>query len=84
MFQKVKEKIEDAMKCEKIDVRGDEGSSCGGAKIQVQIVSSEFQNLRTIRRHQKVNAVFADELKDGRIHALQIKALTPEEFQNSE
>lgn len=60
-----------------LEVGGDTGAC--GAKIQIKIVSKTFENMKKIERHQKINEVFFEDLKEGKIHALSIKALTPEE-----
>ena len=43
------------------------------------IVAGRFGDLNLIGRHQLVNSILADELKDG-IHALSLRTLTPEEW----
>jgi stress-induced morphogen len=55
-----------------------EGDGCaGGVKISLVVVSPKFESLSLIKRHKLVNAVFAEELKSGQIHALTIRATTP-------
>lgn len=49
-----------------------------GAHFAVWIVSGRFAGLRALERHRLVYAAAAP-LLAGRIHALQINALTPEE-----
>jgi BolA protein len=49
-----------------------------GAHFAVHIVSSRFAGLRLLQRHRLVYDAAAP-LLAGRIHALQINALTPEE-----
>jgi BolA protein len=49
-----------------------------GAHFAVHIVSSRFGGLRALQRHRLVYDAAAP-LMAGRIHALQINALTPEE-----
>lgn len=49
-----------------------------GAHFAVHIVSSRFNGLRMLARHRLVYDAAAP-LMAGRIHALQINALTPEE-----
>jgi BolA protein len=49
-----------------------------GAHFAVNVVSSRFANLRLLERHRLVYDAAAP-LMAGRIHALQINALTPEE-----
>lgn len=49
-----------------------------GAHFAVRIVSARFAGLAALQRHRLVYAAAAP-LLAGRIHALQIEALTPEE-----
>jgi BolA protein len=49
-----------------------------GAHFAVHIVSSRFAGLRPLQRHRLIYDAAAP-LMPGRIHALQISALTPEE-----
>lgn len=49
-----------------------------GAHFAVRIVSSRFAGLRPLQRHRLVYDAAAP-LMAGRIHALQISAMTPEE-----
>jgi BolA protein len=46
--------------------------------FSIEVVSDRFKGKSRVERHRMVNEVLADELK-GRIHALAIRALTPEE-----
>jgi stress-induced morphogen len=51
----------------------------GQSHFRVRVVSQSFADQTRIERHRAVNAALADELA-GPIHALNISALTPEEF----
>ena len=58
-----------------VDVRSDDGTH-----FAALVVSSEFEGLRPLQRHQLVYAALGD--KVGReIHALSIQASTPDEWQ---
>ena len=75
------EQIEDYIKqgivCTHIQVEGD------GQHFFATIVSPEFESKRLIQRHQLVYTAMGDRMK-AEVHALSIKAFTPEEFaQNS-
>lgn len=48
-----------------------------GASFEVEIVSEQFVGKRLLERHRMVNGALVEEMKD--IHALSIKALTPEQ-----
>ena len=47
--------------------------------FKLVIVSDDFLGLRLVQRHQKVNALFADELNRG-LHALSMETLTSDEW----
>ncbi|KAG8157830.1 hypothetical protein KVR01_012492 [Diaporthe batatas] len=56
------------------------GSTSAETHFRLVIVSGEFDGTRQIQRHRIVNQLLKEELaREGGIHALQIKALTPEE-----
>jgi BolA family transcriptional regulator, general stress-responsive regulator len=67
-----------------IELRDDSAQHAGhagagdGAHFAIHIVSPRFVGVRTLERHRMVYAAAAP-LMAGRIHALQITALTPEE-----
>jgi stress-induced morphogen len=48
--------------------------------FRVQIVSEAFAGKNLLDRHRLVQKSLDEPMKDGRIHALEIKAHTPEEF----
>ena len=51
----------------------------GGGHFSVTVVSESFKGQSRVHRHQAVYALLAD-LIPGRIHALQLRTLTPDEF----
>lgn len=51
----------------------------GGGHFSLTVVSESFKGQPRVRRHQAVYALLAD-LIPGRIHALQLRTLTPDEF----
>ncbi|MFT6625233.1 MAG: BolA protein [Cycloclasticus sp.] len=57
---------------------GHEGAKSGGGHFYLTIVSSKFDNQSRIKRHQLVYKALGDMMKSD-IHALSIKAFTPEE-----
>jgi acid stress-induced BolA-like protein IbaG/YrbA len=65
--------IQQAINCTHIQVDGD------GQHFYATIVSPEFEGKRLIQRHQLVYAAMGDRMK-AEVHALSIKAFTPEEF----
>jgi BolA protein len=58
---------------------GHAGAAGGGGHFSLMIVSKVFAGLPRLQRHQRVLREVAD-LVPLPIHALSIKALTPEEF----
>jgi acid stress-induced BolA-like protein IbaG/YrbA len=59
--------------CEHLKVEGD------GRHFFATIVSSRFDGLSRIRRHQQVYAVLGERMREE-IHALSMKTLTPAEW----
>ncbi|ORU92415.1 MAG: cell division protein BolA [Cycloclasticus sp. symbiont of Poecilosclerida sp. N] len=57
---------------------GHEGAKSGGGHFYLTIVSSEFNGQSRIQRHQRIYAALGNMMKQE-IHALSIKAFTPEE-----
>jgi BolA protein len=58
---------------------GHAGAAAGGGHFSLLIVSAVFSGLPRLARHQQVLRQVAD-LIPHPIHALSIRALTPEEF----
>ena len=58
---------------------GHPGAAGGGGHFSLLIVSEVFVGLPRLQRHQRVLREVADLLPNP-VHALSIKALTPEEF----
>ncbi|WP_159267229.1 BolA family protein [Zhongshania aliphaticivorans] len=52
-----------------------------GSHFDVRVVSAAFLDLRAVKRQQLVYAAVNDWIKDGSLHAINIKALTPDEAQ---
>ena len=52
--------------------------------FKVIVVSSIFEGLRLVQRHQKIYAVAGDLLAPGNIHALAIHAFLPSEWQGQD
>lgn len=57
---------------------GHAGAASGGGHFTVSIVSEKFRDHSTLERHRMVYQA-VDDLMPAEIHALSIKALTPEE-----
>lgn len=52
-----------------------------GSHFQVIAVSAAFASLTPVKRQQLIYRPLNDKIKDGSIHALTIKAFTPEKWQ---
>lgn len=66
--------IVSGLPCEHIELSGD------GRHWDVTIVSSAFEGLRPIQRHQRVYASLGNRMHSDEVHALSIKACTPAEW----
>lgn len=53
-----------------------------GNKFDLRIVDAGFAEKRLVARQQMVYAVLNDYIASGEIHAVNIQALTPEEWQS--
>ncbi len=71
--EQVKSYIGEQLPCSHLEVEGD------GQHFYATIVSSAFAGKRLVQRHQMVYAALGDRMK-AEIHALSIKAFTPDEF----
>lgn len=58
---------------------GHAGAKSGGGHYFLTIVSEQFAGLSTLARHRKIYELLGD-LMHKQIHALSIKAHTPDEF----
>ncbi len=67
--------VEKAIPGAQAEINGD------GSKFEAQVVSSAFEGKSTVNRHRMVYSVLDEHIKSGAIHALTIKAYTPEEWQ---
>ena len=57
---------------------GHAGAASGAGHFSVTVVSDKFNNCSTLERHRMVYKA-VDDLMQSEIHALSIKALTPDE-----
>lgn len=81
----MKEKL-DAVHVEVIDESfkhaGHAGAASGGGHFILKVISDHFQGLPLLDRNRLVFRILEDEMK-GEIHALSVKAATPEEWKRS-
>ncbi|MEZ5922092.1 MAG: BolA family protein [Parvularculaceae bacterium] len=84
----IRAKLEAALAPEVLEVKdeshlhaGHAGARPGGeSHFRLLIVSGAFAGLSRVERQRRVNAALSEELA-GPVHALAMKALTPDEYQ---
>jgi acid stress-induced BolA-like protein IbaG/YrbA len=72
----IKNYISSGMECSHLSVQGD------GQHFEALIVSPTFVGKRLVHRHKIVYTVLGDRMQEE-IHALSMKTLTPEEYQEN-
>ena len=70
----LKSLINAGLRCELIELTGD------GRHWYATIVSSEFEGMRAIARHQRVYATLGSKMHTDEVHALSMKTYTPAEW----
>ena len=70
--------ISSGLACSHLEVEGD------GRHWQAVIVSSAFDGLRAIQRHQRVYATLGARMHTDEVHALSMKTFTPAEWAANE
>lgn len=71
----IKAVLMEALKLDEAHVSGD------GSHFQVIAVSAQFAGMSRVKKQQTIYAPLMEYISDNRIHALSIKAYTPEEWQ---
>ena len=66
--------IAEQLPCQHLSVEGD------GRHWYATIVSTQFEGLRLIQRHQKVYATLGQKMHTDEVHALSMKTYTPREW----
>ena len=66
--------IAQQLPCQHLSVEGD------GRHWYATIVSTHFEGLRLIQRHQKVYATLGQKMQTDEVHALSMKTYTPSEW----
>ena len=51
-----------------------------GCNFSVQVVSAQFAGLSLVKKQQLVLATVKEQIKSGELHAMSVKAYTPEEW----
>ena len=72
--EQIKTIIRAGLPCEYLDVEGD------GDHFEAVVVSAEFAGQTRVQRQQRVNALLRSYFDSGKLHALSMKTLTPEEW----
>mgnify|MGYP000259433835 CR=1 FL=1 len=84
LIQQIEDKIIAAFDPHHLEVENESHNHSGNrtdSHFRLVIVSDEFDGVRLIGRHRKVNALMADELANG-IHALALHTFTLKEWQD--
>lgn len=55
-----------------------------GCDLVLTVISSEFRDLSLVKKQQWVLSTLKDPLASGKLHAVSVKAYTPEEWQESQ
>ncbi|MGM0554517.1 MAG: BolA family protein [Pseudomonadota bacterium] len=58
---------------ERVEVTGGEG------KFEALVVSPQFAGMNAVKKHQAVYATVREQIDSGEVHALSIRAFTPDE-----
>ncbi len=73
-INEIKELIEAAINTTHVSVKGD------GGMFDTIVVSEQFAGLSPVKKQQMVYATVNSQITSGEIHALSIKAYTPQEW----
>ena len=73
MIDDLKSRLEASFAQARVTVAG------AGNRFEIDIVSAAFDGLSRVRRQQAVYAVIGDLIASGAIHAVTIRATTPDE-----
>ena len=73
MIDDLKSRLEEAFTDAEVAVAGE------GNRFEIQVVAAAFEGLNRVRRQQAVYAVIGDLIASGAIHAVSIRASTPDE-----
>lgn len=52
-----------------------------GCSFSLVVVSEQFEGLSLLKKQQAVMKLFSDRIASGELHALSVKAYTPEQWQ---
>ncbi|MBN7821074.1 BolA family transcriptional regulator [Bowmanella sp. Y26] len=74
-ISQIEQLLKDALELNELYVKGE------GSHFQVIAVSAQFDGASRVKKQQMVYAPLSALIADGTVHALSIKAFTPEEWQ---
>lgn len=84
----IRERLEAALPVQHIEIEdeshlhaGHAGARDGGGHFRVLVVSEDFRDKRPLQRHRLVYDAMGDAMRRDTIHALSIRALTPDEHE---
>lgn len=72
----IKNMIEAGLSGAQVSVTGD------GSHFEAIVISEAFRGKGPLEKHRLVYSTLGDQMSSGTIHALSIRAYTPEEWQN--
>ncbi|XP_068854935.1 bolA-like protein 2 [Aphelocoma coerulescens] len=75
--EELRERLQERLQAQHVEVR-ECPQLCRGS-FRIFVVSGIFRGLKTLQRHRLVNEALGEEL--GRIHALEQRTLTPEQWE---
>ena len=75
--EEIKQLIEAGLPGAEVTVRGD------GSHFEAVVVSGQFEGKSMVQEQQMVYATLGDRITSGEIHALSIKAYTPQEWETA-
>lgn len=55
-----------------------------GSHINLVVVSDAFRGITPVKKQQMVYAALSEQIADGSIHAVHMKTLTPEQWQQQQ
>ena len=58
--------------------------SGGEGKFEAIVISESFEDLSMVKEHQMVYATVKPQIASGELHALSIKSVTPDEWENAQ
>lgn len=55
-----------------------------GCNFSIVVISDQFEGLSLVKKQQKVLATLSDKIATGELHAITVKAYTPNEWQQKQ